>query len=141
VDRSTAVREVNNVDRGQYLAVMAACLVVTAPLEFVFSARVYRRPRRTLRAVLPVLVVFYVWDAVAIDREHWWFDERYVTGWTLPLGVPFDELTFFVVIPLCVLLSYESVRNILDGKVGWLPIGRRSGVAGGPPTDDRARGA
>lgn len=111
-------------DRGQYLAVMAACLAITLPLEWAFGARVYRRPLRTLKVLLPVVVVFYLWDAVAIARDHWWFAEEYVTGWVLPLGVPFDELVFFVVVPLCALLSYESVRNILDGKVAWLPIGR-----------------
>jgi lycopene cyclase domain-containing protein len=108
------------VDKGQYLFVMAACLVVTLPLEWVFSARVYRRPVRTLRALGPVVVVFYVWDAVAIARDHWFFNDQYVTGVVLPFGVPLDELVFFVVVPLCALLSYESVRNMLDGRVPWL---------------------
>jgi lycopene cyclase domain-containing protein len=118
-------------DRGQYLAVMAACLVVTAPLEWVFDARVYRRPLRTLRALVPVVVVFYLWDAVAIARGHWDFDPAYVTGWTMPLGVPFDEFAFFLVVPVCALLSYESVRNIRDGRIGWLPsrVGQRGSVA------------
>jgi lycopene cyclase domain-containing protein len=114
-------------DRGQYLAVMAACLVVTAPLEWVFDARVYRRPLRTLRALVPVVVAFYLWDAVAIARGHWDFDPGYVTGWTMPLGVPFDEFAFFLVVPVCALLSYESVRNILDGRIGWLPRAAASG--------------
>ena len=47
---------------------LAACLVITLPLEFVLGARVYRRPRRLTLAVLPVLVVFYLWDAIAIAR-------------------------------------------------------------------------
>lgn len=108
---------------------MAGCLVVTLPLEWIFSARVYRRPVRTLKAVLPVVVAFYLWDAVAIARDHWFFDEQYVTGWRMPLNVPVDEFVFFVVVPLCLLLSYESVRNILDGRVAWLrqlPVGRRA---------------
>lgn len=112
------------VDRGQYLLVMAGCLVVTLPLEWIFSARVYRRPVRTARALAPVVVVFYLWDAFAIWRGHWFFAPEYVTGWRMPLDVPFDEFVFFVVVPLCLLLSYESVRNILDGRVGWLPVGR-----------------
>ena len=116
-------------DRGQYLAVMAACLVVTAPLEWLFDARVYRRPLRTLRAMLPVVVAFYLWDALAIARDHWTFDPGYVTGWTMPLGVPFDELAFFVVVPICALLSYESVRNLRDGRVPWRMSGARRAPA------------
>ena len=45
----------------EYLLVLAGCLAITAPLEF-FGARVYRRPVRLARAVLPVAPVFLVWD-------------------------------------------------------------------------------
>lgn len=105
-------------DHWQYLGVLAACLILTAPLEFFFDARVYRRPRRTLRTLVPVIALFYVWDVVAIARGHWWFQERYVTGWRLPGDVPIEELAFFVVVPLCALLTYESVGNLLAGRVG-----------------------
>ena len=44
-------------DRGQYLAVMAACVAIPLPLEWAFSARVYRRPLRTLRVLLPAAAV------------------------------------------------------------------------------------
>jgi len=101
------------VDRFQYLLLMAACVAITLPLEFVFRARVYRRTRRLLRTLwLPVLL-FTVWDLVAIAREHWDFSPRYVTGWTLPGGLPVEELAFFVVIPLCGLLSFEASRRTL----------------------------
>lgn len=40
-------------DRWQYLIVLGACLLITAPLEF-FGKGVYRQPRRLAAAVLPV---------------------------------------------------------------------------------------
>jgi lycopene cyclase domain-containing protein len=103
-------------DRYQYLLLMAGCLLVTLPLEFVLRARVYRRPRRLLYALLPVLVVFVVWDVVGIVRGHWSYSDRYTTGILLPLDVPLEELVFFVVIPLCGLLTYEAVGTVL----GWV---------------------
>ena len=100
-------------DRYQYLLIMAACAAVTLPLEFVFRARVYRRPRRLVRAMwLPVLA-YVVWDLVAIARGHWSFDDRYVTGWELPGALPVEEVAFFVVIPLCALLTFEASRRTL----------------------------
>ena len=42
------------VDRYQYLLLMAGCLIVTLPLEFVFGARVWRRPLRLLIALAGV---------------------------------------------------------------------------------------
>ncbi|MBA3421937.1 MAG: lycopene cyclase domain-containing protein [Thermoleophilaceae bacterium] len=97
----------------EYLALLAGCVVLTLPLEFVFRARVWRRPRRALRALVPVVLVFGTWDAVAIALGHWWFNPRFVTGTELPPGLPVEEIAFFVVIPLCGLLTFEAIRNLL----------------------------
>lgn len=109
-------------DRLQYLLLMGACLAITLPLEWAFGARVWRRPGRLLRAVAPA-AAFYVWDVVAIERDHWRFDADYVTGWVLPLGVPLEELVFFAVIPVCALLSFESCANLLEparrSRIPW----------------------
>jgi lycopene cyclase domain-containing protein len=101
------------VDRFQYLLLMGACFALTLPLEFVFQARVYRRIRRTLAALLPVVVVFSIWDVVAIARDHWSYNSRYTTGWNLPFDLPVEEVVFFVVIPLCGLLTFEASRRVL----------------------------
>jgi lycopene cyclase domain-containing protein len=100
--------------RAEYLLLMAACLLVTLPLEFWLRARVYRRPLRLLIALVPSVVVFYVWDAVAIARGHWDYSPDHTTGVLLPGGVPIEELVFFVVIPICGLLTYEAVGTVLQ---------------------------
>jgi lycopene beta-cyclase len=92
---------------------MAGCAAITLPLEFVLSARVYRRPRRLLRAMALPVALFVVWDVVAIERGSWWYSPRYVTGWELPLDLPIEEVLFFLVIPLCTLLTYEAVKTVL----------------------------
>ncbi|WP_407687444.1 lycopene cyclase domain-containing protein [Mycobacterium sp. HUMS_1102779] len=97
----------------QYLIVLGLCLAITAPLEF-FGAGVYRRPRRVVRAVAPVAAVFLVWDAVAIAAGVWTYNPRYISGVHLPFRVPLEEALFFVVIPLCALLTYNAVTTILD---------------------------
>jgi lycopene cyclase domain-containing protein len=101
-------------DRYQYLLLMAGCLLVTLPLEFVFGARVWRQPRRLLVALVPTVILFAAWDIAAIAREHWTFNAQYVTGRRLPGNLPIEELTFFVVIPICGLLTLEAVRRILE---------------------------
>jgi lycopene cyclase domain-containing protein len=101
------------VDRFQYLLLMGACVVITLPLELVFGARVWRRPRRLLGALAVPVLLFLTWDAVAIARHHWRYSHRYTTGWDLPLHLPVEELVFFVVIPLCALLTYDAFRRRL----------------------------
>ena len=109
-------------DRWQYLALMAACLLVTLPLEFLLGARVYRRPRRLLLAVVPVALLFVAWDVLAIRRDHWSFSPEFTTGILLPGGIPLEEVVFFVVIPLCGLLTYEAVGTILARRRAARPV-------------------
>lgn len=100
-------------DQFQYLGLMVGCLILTLPLEFLFQARVWRRPRRLVAAMwLPVLI-FVVWDVVAIARGHWTYNPAYVTGVELPGDLPIEELAFFIVIPICSLLTYETVKRII----------------------------
>ncbi|MCU1393166.1 MAG: hypothetical protein JWM34_1594 [Ilumatobacteraceae bacterium] len=99
----------------QYLALMLGCVVLTLPLEFAFGGRVWRRPKRLMRSVLPVAVVFVAWDLWATERGDWSFDRRYTIGWRLPGGMAVEELLFFVVIPVCALLTLEAVRNMVAG--------------------------
>ncbi|BBZ45136.1 lycopene cyclase domain-containing protein [Mycobacterium parmense] len=100
-------------DRWQYLLVLAACLLITAPLE-TFGAGVYRRWRRLAKSVLPVAAVFLVWDEVAVAGHVWTYNRAYVTGWQIPFEVPIEELLFFIVIPICALLTYNAVGTILE---------------------------
>ncbi|POX87063.1 lycopene cyclase domain-containing protein [Mycobacterium kansasii] len=100
-------------DHWQYLLVLAACLAITAPLEF-FGNGVYRQPLRLLRAVLPVAAVFLIWDEVAVAGGIWTYDARYISGVAVPFRVPVEEVLFFVVIPICALLTYNAVSTILD---------------------------
>ncbi|MHB1536882.1 MAG: lycopene cyclase domain-containing protein [Acidimicrobiales bacterium] len=100
-------------DRYQYLLLMAACVVVTLPLELVLGARVWRRPRRLAAAVLPAVVIFSLWDVAAIAHHHWRYNPRYVTGWDLPGRLPVEEVVFFLVVPICALLTFEVVGRFL----------------------------
>ena len=101
-----------------YVAVLAACLLGTAPLEVLLRTRVYARPRRLLLSLLPTVVVFVVWDLYAISRHHWAYDLRRMTGVLLPGGLPLDELLFFLVTPTCAILAFEAVRAVRKWPVG-----------------------
>ncbi len=105
-----------DLDQCQYLLLMGACVVITLPLEFLFRARVWRRPRRLVAALWFPLVAFVIWDVIAIARDHWGYNERYVTGIELPFDLPIEELVFFIVIPICSLLTFEAVRRILGPR-------------------------
>ena len=114
-------------DHLQYLLLMACCLLITLPLEFVLGARVYRRLVGLTFAIIPVLIIFSIWDIVGILRDHWSYSPRFTTGWKLIFGMPIEELVFFLVVPICGLLTYEAVGQVLRRTQRRSP-GRRSGV-------------
>jgi lycopene cyclase domain-containing protein len=92
-----------------YALVLLACVLGTLPLELVLGVRVYRSWQRLLLALLPVLVVFLSWDALATRAGQWTFDRSQVLGF---VGVlPVEEVAFFVVIPTCAVLTLEAVRR------------------------------
>ena len=100
-----------------YLALLAGCLVVTAPLELVLHVRVYARWRRLLLAVVPEFVVFVGWTLYAIAHGHWHYDAAQTLELRLPGGLPLEEVLFFLVVPLCAVLTREAVRRV----TGWNP--------------------
>ncbi|HET9302837.1 MAG TPA: lycopene cyclase domain-containing protein [Propionibacteriaceae bacterium] len=100
-------------DHFQYLLLMACCLLITLPLEFILGARVYRRFAGLAFAIIPVLIIFSIWDIVGILRDHWSYSPRFTTGSKLIFGMPIEELVFFIVVPICGLLTYEAVGRML----------------------------
>jgi lycopene cyclase domain-containing protein len=97
----------------QYLLVLAACLAITAPLE-AFGPGVYRQAGRAARAIVPVAVVFIVWDVIAIAAHVWTYNPRFITGLHLPGALPVEEVLFFAVIPVCGILTYNAVDTLLQ---------------------------
>ena len=101
-----------------YLFVLLGCLVAAIWLEPVLKVNVFRRGRRLLLTMLPVVVVFVLWDLGAIAAGHWTFDPAQTTGVVLPGGLPIDEVLFFVVVPICAILGFEAVRAVLRRPAG-----------------------
>ncbi|WP_067691217.1 lycopene cyclase domain-containing protein [Nocardia jejuensis] len=100
-------------DHWHYLLALSACVLVTAPLEFL-GPGVYRRPRLLLGALWPAAALFVVWDLVAIAAGVWGFDPRFTLGVLLPGAMPLEELLFFLVVPVCGLLTFVAVENLLE---------------------------
>ena len=95
-----------------YLAVLAACLLSAVWLEPVLRVGVLRQWPRLLRTLVPVAVVFALWDIAAIAAGQWSYDPGQLTGIMLPGRLPLEEVLFFLVVPLCSILGFEAVRRV-----------------------------
>jgi lycopene beta-cyclase len=111
------------VNSWQYLLVLGSCVAVTLPLEIIGGARVYRRPTALIVTLASVGTVFAGWDLIAVNSGEWWFSTRYVLGLRLA-GLPVEEWLFFLVVPVCALLTYEVLGRGAHGPRFW--SGRRA---------------
>ena len=105
--------------RYSYVGVLAFILVGTLWLEVFLRTRVFRRWLRLVLSIMPVVVIFCLWDLYAIASGHWDFDVTRITGVYLPGGLPIDEVLFFVVVPLAAILALEGVRSVKRGRAEW----------------------
>ena len=99
-----------------YLAMLIFTAVASFWLEFAFKVHVLRRMKRVLLSLLPISLGFLIWDAYAIAQGHWYFDKKQVTGLNGPFNIPIEEILFFLVIPLAVLMTLEGVTRL---KPNW----------------------
>jgi lycopene cyclase domain-containing protein len=95
-----------------YLAMLAFTITGSWWLEWAFKLRVLRQIRFTLATIVPISIFFLIWDALAIQLSHWKFDLGQTLGVILPFNIPLEELLFFIVVPLAIILTYEGVTKL-----------------------------
>ena len=61
---------------------------------------------------MPGFLIFVAWDLYAVHAGQWTYDPRHLIGVALPGGLPLEEALFFVVVPVCSVLTFEAVRRI-----------------------------
>ena len=104
-----------------YVAMLAFCLAGTLPLVPAFRLQVLRQALRLLLTVLLAGGPFLLWDLYATHAGHWWFDGAQTLPWRVA-GLPFEEVAFFVVIPVVSVLTLEGVGA---ARRGVRPLRRR----------------
>lgn len=85
-------------------------------LELALKVKVLKRYQQALKAIAPVALVFFSWDAYAIHNGHWSFDREQVLGLFGPFGIPLEEYLFFIVVPFAAIMTIEAVRAV---KKNW----------------------
>ena len=95
-----------------YLSMILFTICGSIWLEFVLKVKVLKRYKRAIKAILPVSLIFIIWDAYAIHQGHWRFDENQILGIFGPFGIPLEEYLFFTVVPLAAILTIEAVRTV-----------------------------
>lgn len=101
----------------EYFLLLAGCFSSVALAAWCYGVwkNAWRYWQAFALAIGITFIFFSVWDYFAISREHWWFNGKYVTGLRVH-NIPIEELTFFVIIPLACLLTWEILCSVLNKK-------------------------
>jgi len=81
-------------------------------LEIVLKIGVLKRFKRVIFSILPVAIFFLIWDAYAISRGHWYFDQDQILGIFGPFDIPLEEFLFFTAVPMAAIMTIEAVRTV-----------------------------
>ncbi|MDR4987966.1 MAG: lycopene cyclase domain-containing protein [Bacteroidales bacterium] len=84
---------------------------ISIPMIRSFESRVqfYRQWKALFAGIFVMMLVFIPWDIIFTHHGIWSFNHDFVLGWYI-LGLPFEEWLFFIVIPYCVMFTYEVLK-------------------------------
>lgn len=101
-----------------YLYINLAIMAVPLILSFEKRIRYYSKLKYVFVSILFIGTLFVIWDVFATYRGHWSFNPFYVLELKL-LGLPIEEILFFITVPFSCLFAYEGLAYFLqDKKIG-----------------------
>lgn len=89
---------------------------LSGPVALSFDRKVaFVRQWKTVfaAAVIPALI-FIIWDVYFTDSGVWSFSKDHVMGVWL-MGLPLEEILFFLVVPFCCMFIYACIRAYFPG--------------------------
>jgi len=103
-----------------YLYINLAIIAVPLILSFEKRIRYYSKLKYVFVSILFIGTLFVLWDVFATYRGHWSFNSFYVLELEL-LGLPIEEILFFITVPFSCLFAYEGLAYFLQEKKIGLP--------------------
>lgn len=96
-----------------YLAVLGFVALCAVFVNLLFRIRILRLWKVFLKIDAIVLLLYGTWDLWAAQRKSWYFDNSQIIGIKLFGVLPIEEILFFILVPLMVILSLLSLEKIL----------------------------
>jgi len=93
-------------------------IIIAFPLIFSFERRwikFHTKIKPLLVSLLIVGILFIAWDIFATSRGHWAFNPIYVNE-TAFMGLPIEEILFFVTVPYSCLFVFDSILYFIGNK-------------------------
>lgn len=92
-------------------------IIIFFPLIFSFEQKLkfYRNLRNVLVSIIVVGIPLVIWDYFATKIGVWSFNNIYTTGVKI-IGLPLEEILFFIVVPYSMIFLWETFNFYFKSK-------------------------
>jgi len=92
-------------------------LIILFPflLSFKWKFKYYKFWKPLFASIFIVGLSYIIWDAIVTYRGDWAFNYKYLNGISF-LGLPIEEILFFIVVPYSCIFIYENLNYFLKEK-------------------------
>jgi lycopene cyclase domain-containing protein len=103
-----------------YLILDALIILFPFLLSFKWKFAYFRYYKALFPAIFVVGLGYIIWDAIVTARGDWWFNYQYLSGITI-IGLPLEEILFFIVVPYSCIFIYENLEFFFPDKTIRFP--------------------
>lgn len=99
-----------------YILILTLSFLI--PFIFSFERQIYfiQYFKIVLKSILLVAIPYLIWDSIFTDLKIWGFVNEKIIGFRL-VGLPLEEILFFIVVPYALIFIYEVVNFYIKDKL------------------------
>jgi len=98
-----------------YLLINILIILFPLVLSFDKNLRFYKKVPYVMQSIAFISTAYIVWDVIATKRGDWAFSPEHLIGFYI-LGLPIEEILFFITVPYSCIFIYETVSFYVKEK-------------------------
>ena len=98
-----------------YLLINILIIFFPLILSFDKNLKFYKKVPYVLQSIAFISTAYIVWDVIATKRGDWAFSPEHLIGFYI-LGLPLEEILFFITVPYACIFIFETVSFYVKEK-------------------------
>lgn len=98
-----------------YLLINILIIFFPLILSFDKNLKFYKKVPYVLQSIAFISTAYIIWDVIATKRGDWAFSPEHLIGFYI-LGLPLEEILFFITVPYACIFIFETVSFYVKEK-------------------------